>query len=331
MSNEAFMEENTDINDRIADYFLSGDNGVSDPVLMEWLDGSKANRKLFGQYERIWNESRHYVEKSVFDPEAAWKKVHRINREREKAGRLWRRVYYTVSGAAAAVFVMLALSGVFGEEERELSVSMKADYGSRAEIMLPDGTAVKLNSGSDLTYSFNSRENIREVSFQGEGFFDVSKSTVPFVIRIKDGPEVRVLGTAFNLQAYPEDPLVRTSLVEGSVELVYKDTKQVMKPKETVAFDRKTNQLRRMDGILSHTYSWLENKLYMDEMLLTDVCRYLERRYGVHITVHPDVSENIHFNGVLQEETILDALKALSGLSKVKYAVKGKNISITPK
>lgn len=326
------MEEKTDIGNHIAGHFLHGESEVKDPVLTEWLGDNEANRKLFRQYERIWNESGHYSERAAFDADIAWEKMNKINRKKEQSGRFWRRIYYAASGAAASVLVMLALSffGLF-EDDGEVFVQMEAGYGSRSTVTLPDGTAVRLNSGSAVTYSSGGKRKIREVAFRGEGFFDVSKSDRPFVIKLHNGPDVRVLGTSFNLQAYPEDPVIRASLIEGRVELIYKDEKFVMNSGDMVAFDKETSRLEPVDGILSQSCGWMENKLYMYDMSLADVCKHLERWYDVRITLPPDLGREIHYNGVLQEETILDAIKALSGLSKIAYHVKGKNISITSK
>ena len=241
-------------------------------------------------------------------------------------------MYYTLSGIAASVLLMvvLSLSGVF-EEEQDISVSLTADYGNRSEIALPDGSIVKLNSGSDITYVYNSKKKVREVRFQGEGFFDVSKSKTPFVVKMANGVEVRVLGTTFNLKAYADDPTVQASLVEGHIELGDHTNKLNMKAGEMVEFDKRTNKLKQLDGDLSHAYGWLNNKLYMDNMSLGDVCKYLERWYNVNITIQKNLGEKIHYNGVIQEETITEVLEALSHLSNIAYHVKGKNISITSK
>ena len=85
--------------------------------------------------------------------------------------------------------------GVF-DKQPEMLVRMTADYGSRSEVVLPDSSVVKLNSGSDITYSYNAKEKIREVNFQGEGFFDVSKNKIPFVIKMNNGLRLKVHGTS---------------------------------------------------------------------------------------------------------------------------------------
>lgn len=326
------MKDNTDIGHHIINHFQLEEKEPKDPVLIGWLNESDSNRKIFERYGKIWNESGYYTEASAFDPGMAWEKINEINRKKEKSGRRLRSIYYTLSGAVASILVVCSLSlmGVF-EKHSDVLVRMNAAYGNRSDITLPDGSLVKLNSGSDMIYSYDSKKNVREVSFQGEGFFDVVKSDIPFVVRIKDGPEVRVLGTTFNLQAYPEDQIIQTSLLEGSVELTYEDKKVAMKSGDMVAFDKETGELSLVSGVLSHTYGWMENKLYMEDMSLADVCKYLERWYNVRISLSEGIGESIHYNGVIQEETLSDVLKALSRLSNINYHEKGKNIRITSK
>jgi len=326
------MKTNTSIENHIIDYLLDEEKELKDPVLIGWLEESETNRQTFDQYKKVWNESRNYMKVSAFNPDTAWEKINEINRKKERSGKRLRNICYTISSAAASVLIIFALSfmGIF-DKDSEVLVCMNADYGNRSDITLPDGSVVKLNSGSDITYTYNSKRNVREVNFQGEGFFDVAKSHIPFVIRIKNGPAVKVLGTTFNLQAYQEDQIVQTSLLEGSIELVHEDKKWKMKPGDIVAFDKETNKLSSVGGGISHTYGWMENKLYMENMSLTDVCKYLERWYNVDINLPPEVGENIHYNGVIQEETILDVMNALTRLSNINYHVKGRNISITSK
>lgn len=326
------MKKNTDIGNYIVHYFQHKESNEKDPVLTAWLDENESNRKLFRQYERIWNESVHYMEKVTFDSNAAWENINHIHQQKNRSHRRLRNLYYTLSGVAASALLFLALSlfGVFDKED-VLFVSMNANYGSRSDITLPDGSTVKLNSGSDITYSYNPQKKIREVHFQGEGFFEISKSNDPFVIKTKDNLEIKVLGTSFNLQAYPEDRIIQASLVEGCIEMSIGKQILHMRAGDIAVFDKNTHQVERKEGILSHTYGWIDNKLYMHNMSLADVCKHMERWYNVEISVQPELGELIHYNGVLQEQTITDIMNSLSHLSKISYQMKGKHISITAK
>lgn len=327
------MEEQKQIKEHIVDYLLKDEDDQSlDPVLAEWLAESEANRNDFDLYKKIWEESCSYAEADVFDSSLAWENVNKLNREKSGSRKQLKNILYMVSGVAASLLVIVALSlmGIL-KQEPDVKVSMAADYGNRSEIVLPDGSVVKLNSGSEVTYSYNPKKKMREVHFQGEAFFDVSKSKDPFMIETAGGLKVKVWGTSFNLQAYADDPVVQASLVEGCIELESGNEKLKMKPGEMAVFDKESNNIQPVKGILSHSYGWLDNKLYMEDMPLSMVCKYLERWYDVQIDIQPGLGESIRYNGVIQEETVTDVMDALSRLSHINYHVKGKHIRITSK
>ncbi len=326
------MEEKRHIHECIVDYLLSGEKEIVDPVLLDWLSQDDKNVQELNGYRRIWMESGRYVNPDVFDVDRGWARVDVSNRRKMLRRTRISNLYYALTGVAAAILLMVALSitGAF-ERGEDTTVSLTADYGSLSEIVLPDGSIVKLNAGSNITYRYNSKRKIREVRFQGEGFFDVSKSGTPFVVQTHDKVTVKVLGTSFNLKAYDGDPTVQTSLVEGCVVLEHEGNRLNMKPGEMAEYDRRDNTLKPVNGDLSHSYGWLDNKLYMDNMSLGDVCTHLERRYDVNIHIQKDLSESIRYNGVMQEESITGVLDALSHLSNITYHVKGRNICITSK
>lgn len=324
------MERKEHIREHIVDCFLEG--GTQDPALDNWLDEDESNRKDFEYYKKIWKETGRYLRPEDLNTDFAWNRVNTVNRKKESKRVLLKNICYVASGVAASLLVMFALSfmGIW-DKQPDMRVSMVADYGSRSEIVLPDGSTVRLNAGSDVTYFYNSKEKIREVNFQGEGFFDVSKSNTPFIVTLANGLKVKVWGTSFNLKAYAEDETVQASLVEGCIELNHNKDKLVMKPGEIAVYNKQTDKIERVPGVLSHSFGWLDNKLYMDNMSLSEVCTYLSRWYDVDITIEKELGDSIHYNGVLQEETITEVMDALSRLSQIQYHVKGKNISITPK
>lgn len=326
------MEEHIDIKDRILTHFIEDEGkDISDPVLVKWLAEDETNQKSFYQYQKIWKGSAYYMAMEEFDADRAWRKVNEIHQKKVRINRQLRNVVYTLSGAAASLLILLALSfmGMFDNRE-DVLMSMATEYGNRSEVKLPDGSVIRLNSGSDITYTYDTKKKIREVQFQGEGFFDVAKSGDPFIVRMANGLEVKVLGTSFNLQAYAGDHTIQASLVEGSIEMSHNEDKVLLKAGDMVQFNKESLNLTRVDGILSHTYGWLENKLYMEDMSLTEICLYLERSYNVNITLQDGLGEK-RYNGVISEETITDVMNALSRLSEINYTVKGKNISLTSK
>jgi len=294
----------------------------------------KRYRNDRGKYRMIWAraESTKLLEK--FDTEKAWNKVDsKLESHSIRVRRLW-NLAYAASGVAASLLIFFSLT--FFTSLFSISgsaISMSTANGSRSEVVLPDGSVVKLNAGSSLDYHFDKLSNTRKVDFKGEGFFEVAKSKQPFIIHTPDGLDVKVLGTAFNLSAYPDDRLAQTSLVEGKVELsVNGSAGLVLNPGQMASFDRQSKKLEYSSGEVSHQLGWTQDKLYMDNMPLHDVCTRLERWYDVEITLSDQIMrKKIHYTGVLQEQSVVDVLDALCQLSSIKYELKGKYITIYAK
>jgi transmembrane sensor len=183
--------------------------------------------------------------------------------------------------------------------------------GTRTNLLLPDGTKVKLNAGSSISYDSSFNKAIREVSLLGEAYFDVVKNKErPFIIHTSK-INIKVLGTEFNVKSYPTDHTTEASLIRGSIEVTFRDKpnkKFILKPNQKIVVDneQKTEDiletLRKNNPVKIHglpanikklTYqyktgtiietSWVQDKLIFQDELFEDIARQLERWYGVTI------------------------------------------------
>ena len=203
--------------------------------------------------------------------------------------------------------------------------------GSRSKLVLPDGSTVWLNAGSKLVYNKDFGNTIREVSLVGEAFFDVTHMRdMPFVI-ITPVMQVKVLGTSFNIKAYPNESTTETSVIRGRVEvspikrpgekfvltaneklvlsnLQEKNTKDIKDKIPTVLVGNITYS--KKDSAVVET-SWVENKLVFDDEPFVSVATKMERWYGVQIVFLDKKTEQIHLTGTLVNESIQEALEAL--------------------
>ncbi|MDD2305174.1 MAG: DUF4974 domain-containing protein [Prolixibacteraceae bacterium] len=329
------MEEQFPLGEHLVDHLLNGDqSSVEDHQLDEWQKANPENINDLGKYQKIWKATADVSTLKKFDSEKAWSIVNAVLENRKIRSRQFKNIALVVSGMAATVLIFLSLT--FYTELFSTSgatIEMTTTYGSRSEVVLPDGSVVKLNAGSNLEYHFDKVSQTRKVDFSGEAFFEVAKSKKPFVIETVDGLKVKVLGTKFNLSTYPEDRTAQTSLFEGKVELSKNgSTPLILNPGEMGTLDKKSNEIKYAEGEISETTSWMQNKLYMENMSLQDVCTKMERWYDVQITLSDkSLGEKIHYTGVLKEQTVLDVLNALCQLSSIQYELKGKEIMISGK
>jgi len=326
------MDKN--IGELIAEYLLESDeNKPLHPELKEWLTESSSNRSVFDEYKKIWMEVSSYTPPVEFDSGKAWDKINSINQKNKQRRRKLINIGYMSLGIAASIllFVVLFSMEYFVRPTSLIEVNAGTNNGNRSEITLPDGTNVKLNTGTTINYSYNRQKNVREVNFHGEAFFEVAKNSSPFIIHTPDGLKIKVLGTTFTVSAYSEDTSYIISLIEGRIELDNQTQKLTLAPGEIIQYHRETRSMEKLNKNISHMYGWVDNKLYMDNMSLADVCKTLERWYNVKITLAPGLGESAHYNGVLQEDNVTDVLNALCSLSKIKYEINGRYISITSK
>ena len=329
------MDEKFPIGEHIVDHLLQEEKSRQPGrELKDWLDSSTENNAELSNYKKIWDVSADAPVIKKFDVNDAWQKVDSEIELRNSRSRRIRNIGLVLSGMAASLLIFFSLNfftDVFSGSEA--TIAMSTTYGSRSEVVLPDGSVVKLNAGSNLQYHYDKISQTRKVDFSGEAFFEVSKSKKPFEILTPDGLKVKVLGTKFNLSTYPDDRTAQTSLFEGKVELSKDGSSSlILKPGEMAVLDKNSNQISYAKGEISRTTSWMQNKLYMENMSLEDVCKYLERWYDVHITLSDEkLGEKIHYTGVLKEQTVVDVLNALCQLSSISYELKGKEITINEK
>ncbi len=292
---------------------------------------SKSLKNDQEKYRMIWTRAESARLFGKFDTKKAWEKVDsKLESQHIRVRRLW-NLGYAASGVAATLLIFLSLTFYTNLFSTSAStISMSTAYGSRSEVVLPDGSVVKLNAGSSLDYHFDKLTNTRKVDFKGEGFFEVAKSKQAFIIHTSEGLNVKVLGTTFNLSAYPDDGSVSTSLVEGKVELSIDGSEGLfLNPGQMASYDKQSKKLEYASGEVSHQLGWTQDKLYMDNMPLSEVCTRLERWYDVDITLGDQIlGRKIHYTGVLQEQSVVDVLDALCQLSSVKYELKGRYITI---
>lgn len=241
----------------------------------------------------------------------------------------------------------------------EVSVS----YGSKSRIVLPDGTMVSLNSGSKIKYPSHF-ENDRSVYIEGEVFFDVKKDAKhPFYVHTSD-ITIKVLGTVFNVKSYPEEKIIETTLVSGSVEIF--DNKEgkksdrdlsqqiaVLAPNQKAIFVKNNREMttvsnetkeQKIDEVVIEpispqmlildkvkteiTTSWKDNRLVFDNEKFERLLPKLERWYNLKIINDFPEINNTRFTGKFDLETIEQALRALQITTPFNYKMDKNKLTI---
>ncbi|MEM8927267.1 MAG: FecR domain-containing protein [Bacteroidota bacterium] len=207
-------------------------------------------------------------------------------------------------------------------------------YGKRFELLLSDGTKVHLNAGSSLKYPVRFLEGMkREVYVSGEAYMDVSRDTVhPFIVEA-DGINVRVLGTQFNVYAYPEDTVTEIVLVEGAVSL-YSEyggssaQPTLLEPGQMGSYDTSSNHIQRKEVLTNIYTSWRNGELVFRNMTFGNIVKKLERHYNVVIENNDTELTKTIFNASFGNEPLINVLEGLKENYGMQYTIEGQKITI---
>jgi transmembrane sensor len=204
------------------------------------------------------------------------------------------------------------------------SLEIIAPPGSRTVVQLTDGSEVHLNYGSRLKYPQTFTGNSREVRLTGEGYFDVAHNTEkPFIVKTGN-LNVKALGTAFNVLAYPEDDAVETTLVNGKVvlESVEKEgtikTIGSMTPGQHVNYNIKTGAFLSSEGNIEKYIAWKEGKLIFDETTIIEAAEKLSRMFNVSIEVD-DAIKDYTYTVTFEDEPLFQILELMTVATPVRY------------
>lgn len=170
--------------------------------------------------------------------------------------------------------------------------------GSEYKLSLSDGTRVWLNTDSELSYPSSFDTVSRVVTLRGEAYFEVAKSSVPFIVRT-ERMDVRVLGTSFNVMSYSEEPEVQVTLEEGRVQVDAQDAHRILVPGQQAVF-AKADSLLQVRDVDTEVYTgWRKGEFVFDNETFASVARKLSRWYDVEIVVDKSL-ENECLNGSLK-------------------------------
>jgi transmembrane sensor len=269
--------------------------------------------------------------------------------------------------AAVAVFVVVGSLLFFPASRQALPdvvlTTIQAPLGSRANIVLPDGSDVWLNAGSILEYNTDFMSGDRQVKLTGEAFFEVKKGDHPFIVNTPE-INIRVLGTSFNIKAYEEDDYIEATLVTGS--LVIEKARQsgpqfddiVLKPNQKVTFYKKAGNIALNDSGKAFTegsskeqltsiprpvisgikiqnkkdvdseVGWKNGMLVVEREPLRLFVKRLERRYDVTFVFDDENLKDYNYTGQMQEVTLEQVLHAMKITSPIDYSIIDKTVTL---
>lgn len=207
--------------------------------------------------------------------------------------------------------------------------------GGGFQLVLPDGSKVWLNAASSVHYPTSFIGNNRQVDITGEAYFEIAKDVDrPFIVRVSstagEKEVVKVLGTQFNINAYDDEPVVRTTLLEGVVRIEKGTATALLKPGQQASLTDAGKLYVANNVNVEEAVAWKNGRFYFNGTPLPDVLRQVSRWYDVDVEYQGAVSRAVTFSGEIGKD--LNLSEVLDGLSDlgVRFKIEGKKLIVMP-
>ncbi len=207
--------------------------------------------------------------------------------------------------------------------------TLRTPRGGKYQITLPDGTKVWLNAASSLRFPTAFPGRKRLVAVTGEAYFEVAENAEkPFVVSV-NGMKVKVLGTHFNIKAYDDEPVIKTTLLEGAV-MIEKGTETLrLSPGQQVTLNKKGRMLLIKDADISKAIAWKDNLFWFKNNTIQEVMRQIARWYDADVVIKGNIPQ--HFTGsISQNVDVHRVFSILQETGNIHFEVKGHQIIVTP-
>jgi ferric-dicitrate binding protein FerR (iron transport regulator) len=241
--------------------------------------------------------------------------------------------------AAAASVALLAVAGYFffttnaprSAPAASLAIktlTLTTTRGQRTSVTLADGTQVRLNANSTLSYPERFMGDTREVRLEGEGYFDVTSDVAhPFIVH-SGHTATRVLGTSFNVRAIPAS--VTVTLVEGKVNIAAGGATHTLQPNQQAVVHAGSAEIATHAVDVSKYISWTNNTLIFDRITVGEALAQMENWYNVDIDADPAVASCL-ITARYENESLENILNSLHFMLHIDFAIEGHRVQIRGK
>jgi transmembrane sensor len=274
-----------------------------------------------------------------------------------------RPVFLQILKIAAIIIPVFLLGGILSyyildnrqKPEILTYTEIRAPFGARTEIVLPDGSTVWLNAGSKIKYANIFNRDNREIQLNGEAYFKVAKNAdLPFDVKTGD-LSIQALGTEFNVKSYDDEDIIETTLIEGKIA-IHQGRKQkgsvYLEPHQQALYVKYNKNLTVKDmitvkeakpevmkfrkGIIyiaekidpEPIIAWKENRLILKGEELSNLVIKLERKYDVKFIIGSEKLKQFRFSGTLENETLTQVLDVIKLSAPLEYKLQGKMVLI---
>lgn len=291
-------------------------------LMTKYLNGTitAQEEKLLEKYEAsliLKNEQRVFKNESHAQQlgQKLFKKIHK--NKTKKLRKPW-------LGIAASIAIVMGIGSLvyYGVAKHEqvsrpvAQITKTTEWGKRIDFTLSDGTEITLNSGSTITFPETFEGHKREVSLIGEAFFEVAKNVnKPFIIKSGD-LQTTVLGTSFNINAYPNSDNIAVTVATGKVQIGTKSKIVFLNPNEQGVFYKNLNRISKKGVNTESVINWQKGILKFDDITIKESLVILERWYGVNFIYDDNQYLDCYISAVFDNESLSNVLESIAYVKK---------------
>ena len=205
--------------------------------------------------------------------------------------------------------------------------SLSTPRGGQYQLVLPDGTKVWLNAASSIRFPVAFVGKERKVTITGEAYFEVAKDKKkPFIVSSAN-MDVEVLGTHFNVSAYAEESIVKTTLLEGSVKINNKKSEVYLVPGQQSQLNNSGHFSIKNNIDVDKEIAWTKGKFQFNSNTIQEIMLQLSRWYDVEVIYQGKVSSET-FSAIIKRSSNISQVLKLMEASGVKFDIEGKKIYV---
>lgn len=239
--------------------------------------------------------------------------------------------YCIAAAAAAAIFLTGAATSELVTGKRQETVLM-ASSENISSYTLPDGSKVWLNKNSWLAYNQKFGKRTRQVALKGEGYFEVNRDERrPFIVKMQNNLDIKVLGTTFNACNYPSLNKAEVILRSGSVQVSDNGRNEyvILKPNQKFTWNEGSAEISSVNAM--NCCRWFEHRLVFDNVKLKDILENLSHKYQTEISLNVGNLADKHMSMTIRDESVEDILDILTTLLPIRWRYQGAEIIIENK
>jgi ferric-dicitrate binding protein FerR (iron transport regulator) len=204
--------------------------------------------------------------------------------------------------------------------------TLSTPRGGQYQITLSDGTIVWMNAASKLIFPTSFSGKDRVVKLIGEAYFEIAPNEhQPFILNVND-MQIKVLGTHFNVKAYDDEPIVKTTLLQGMVKVAARDKEVLLKPGQQAKMNN-SGDMNVVSVNVDDVVAWKNGTFSFNDVTIEEVMRQIARWYDVEI-IYPEGGPQGLFRGDIDKASDITTVLKILEVSGVRFDVEGRKILV---